>query len=79
MYAASLRNYAARLQGKARLLVSEAMPSAVEKADGWYRWQIVLRASSNSVITGAWRWIVAARPAPSSLRVSLDIDALNLV
>lgn len=61
------------------LLVSEAMPSALEKADGWYRWQLVLRAPSATIIVKAWRWIVDQRPPPKGLKVALDVDAFNLV
>jgi len=76
MYARSLAKYAARCEG---FKVSDAMPSALEKADGWYRWQVVLRAPSNGVIVQAWRWISGVRPAPKALRVAIDIDAHNLV
>ena len=84
MYAASLRRYANRLgegrRGGGRgLVVGEALPSALEKADGRYRWQIVMRSSSASELARAWRWIAAARPAPRGLRVGVDIDAFNLV
>ena len=83
MYAESLRRYAAKLPagGEAgrRLVVSEAMPSAIEKADGWYRWQIVLRAPSNAAIAAAWRWIATSRPPPRGLLAALDADAVNLV
>lgn len=61
------------------LLVSEAVPSALEKADGWYRWQIVLRAPSARAIVTAWRTVAARRPPPKSLRIAIDIDAHNLV
>ena len=74
MYAASL----GRL-GRTGLRVSEAMPSALEKADGWYRWQVVLRSKSASAIVGAWRWISSVRPPPKALRVTVDIDAVNLL
>ena len=74
MYAASLCKL-----GKAGLRVSEAMPSALEKADGWYRWQVVLRSRSASAIVGAWRWISSVRPPPKALRVSVDIDAVNVL
>ena len=76
MYAASLGNYFRSSKG---CLVGEAVPSALEKADGWYRWQIVLRASSAAAIAKGWRWISAERPAPSALRVSMDIDAFDLL
>jgi primosomal protein N' (replication factor Y) len=80
MYAASLRKYAGRLgDGGRGLVVSEALPSALEKADGRYRWQVVMRARSAGALARAWRWIVAARPAPKGLRVGIDIDAFNLV
>ena len=74
MYAASL----GRL-GRTGLRVSEAMPSALEKADGWYRWQVVLRSKSASAIVGAWRWISSVRPPPKALRVTVDIDAVNVL
>ena len=72
MYAQSLR----KIKG---LDVSEAMPSALEKVEGWYRWQIVIRATGAAEIVRAWRWISAARPAPKNLRIALDVDAYNLV
>ena len=75
MYAASLGN----LEGRGGLVVSDAMPSALEKADGWYRWQIVLRAPSASAIVRAWRWIASARPVPKGVRVHLDMDAVSLM
>ena len=78
MYAESLRRYAKRAAG-AWMLVSDAMPSALEVVAGRYRWQIVLRAASNSTIVAAWKWISALRPPPKNLRVSLDIDAFDLV
>ena len=82
MYAASLRKLAKTVEGRgaaARLLVGEAVPSAIEKADGWYRWQVILRAGSAATLVRAWRWIAAARPAPAALRVTVDIDAFNVL
>lgn len=77
MYAASLRKYAGRAKGD--LVVGEAIPSALEKADGRYRWQVVLRARTAGTLARAWRWISSSRPAPRWLRVGVDIDAFNLV
>ena len=74
MYAASLKKLA-----KPGFAVSEAMPAALEKADGWYRWQIVVRSASASAIARAWRWISSVRPPPKDVRVFMDIDALNLL
>jgi len=72
MYAASLK----KIRG---IDVSDAMPSALDRVDGWYRWQIVLRAVAAATIVRAWHWIVSERPAPRALRVALDVDAYNLV
>ena len=72
MYAASLK----KIKG---LHVSEAMPNALEKAEGWYRWQIVIRSDSAASIVRAWRWISSERPAPKNIRIALDVDAHNLV
>ena len=71
--------YAASLAKCAGLTVTDAMPSALEKAEGWYRWQVMVRAKSAAAIVKAWRWLVSVRPAPSALRVSLDVDAYSLM
>ena len=70
--------YAASLAKCAGLTVTDAMPSALERVDGWYRWQVMVRARSAAAIVRAWRWIAAARPAPAALRVALDVDAYAL-
>jgi len=84
MYAKSFRAYAARIAGGTErtgrhFLVGEAVPSALEKADGQYRWQIVLRAERPSDIVSAWRWLMGVRPPPKNLLLALDLDAYNLV
>ena len=82
MYAKSLRNYFQTFQASQTsqtCLVGEAAPCALEKAEGRYRWQIVLRAANAATITKAWRWISAARPVPKAIRVTLDVDAFNLI
>ena len=72
MYAASLR----KVEG---LEVSEALPSVIEKADGEYRWQVVVLAQSAARIVQSWRWLVAARPVPKEIRAGLDVDAYDLI
>ena len=72
MYAESLK----KVKG---LEVGDAVPSALEKAEGWYRWQIVIRAQSVALTVKAWRWLLDVRPAPKELRVALDVDAFNLM
>ncbi len=80
MYSSSLKNYAASAARKGeKIVVSDALPSALEKADGLFRWQVVMRAASSAAIVRAWRWIVSVRKPPATLRISLDVDALNLV
>ena len=91
MYAASLRNYFTNTRtlrqgrqaydsnGVRRCIVGDATACALEKAEGRYRWQVVLRAASIASITKAWRWISSVRPAPKGLRITLDVDAFNLI
>jgi len=78
MYAESLKRYAKSAPGHG-MLVSDAMPAALEVVAGRYRWQIVLRATSNATIVAAWKWISSNRPPPKNLRIALDIDAFDLV
>ena len=77
MYAKSFAAFAKR-NSSLGLVVSEAVPSVLEKADGWYRWQIVLRSASAKTLATAWRWILARRPPPKTIRLAIDIDAHNL-
>ena len=72
MYSRSL----AKVDG---LSVGDAVPSALEMADGWHRWQIVVRSERTSRIVRAWKWLVGERPAPNGLRVAIDIDAFNML
>ena len=72
LYAKSLSKYPG-------LTVSEAMPPALERAEGWYRYQVQIRATSSKQIATAWRWIAQARPVPKDLRIALDIDAINVM
>ena len=79
MYAKSLQAFARRDGDGGRFDVAEAVPSALEKADGWYRWQILARATDARALIRAWRWLVAVRPPPAGLRLAMDMDALNLL
>ena len=72
MYAESLK----KVRG---LQTGGAVPSALEKSEDWYRWQILLMAPSARTIVQAWRWISSERPPPKDVRISLDLDAFNLV
>ena len=81
MYAKSLIHFAERLTEKHRghMVASEASPCALEKADDWYRWQVIMRADNSNWITAAWVWVRTARPAPDTLKTIVDIDAYNLM
>ena len=72
LYSKSLAKYP-------ELTVTDAIPPALEKADGWYRFQIQIRSGTARRIAAAWRWITAARPVPKELRAYIDIDALNVM
>ena len=71
MYSESLK----KVKG---LDAGDAVPCALEKADGWYRWQVVLRSKSAALAAKAWRWLSLARPAPRDVRVFIDIDAFAM-
>ena len=84
MYAKSLQTLASKSNNQTirrsdNFLVGEASPCALEKAEGRYRWQIVMRAANAATITRAWRWISSVRPVPKAIRVTLDVDAFNLI
>jgi primosomal protein N' (replication factor Y) len=82
LYARALAGYAAKFNARSpmsRFFVSEAVPAALAKAEGWYRHQIVLRAPAAKDLVAAVKWIRAARPVPDGLRLSFDVDALNLL
>ena len=61
------------------LTVGEAVPCALEKAEGRYRWQIVVRSASAGAAVRSWKWLVGVRPPPPALRVAIDVDAISLV
>ncbi len=71
--------YAEALGGLQSVRSSGAAPNPLEKADGWYRWQIVLRAEKPGAIVKAWKWISRARPLPQGVRCAIDMDAMNLI
>lgn len=84
VYAKALARWAARANGGARdddgpFRVSEAEEAALLKADGWFRYQIVLRAPSVREMTEAVKWIEGVRPPPPEIRIVYDVDALNVV
>lgn len=61
------------------IAVTEALPPALEKAEGWYRFMVQIRAMRSADIAAAWRWIANARPLPKDVRSAIDIDALSVM
>ena len=59
--------------------VTDAIPPALEKADGWYRFQVQIRSRTAKRIAAAWRWITQARPVPKEIRAYIDIDAISVM
>ena len=61
------------------LSVSGAMPPALERAEGWFRYQVQIRSLSSGRIVSAWRWLSGERPVPDAVKASLDVDALDVM
>ena len=58
--------------------MSEAAEAPLAKAEGWFRYQIVVRAPAAKDIVVAVKWIESARPVPKDVRLAVDIDAQSL-
>ena len=71
--------YAQSLQKVKGLEVGDAIPSVLAKAEGWHRWQITVLAASVALTVRSWHWILGVRPPPKELRLTLDVDAFNLL
>ena len=81
LYARSLADWAKKYgtaKGAGLFRVSEAAEAPLAKAEGWFRYQIVVRAPSARDIVSAVRWIESARPVPKDVRLAFDVDAQNL-
>ena len=82
LYARSLGEWAKKVNTTANAAVfrvSEAAEAPLSKADGWFRYQVVLRTPTAKAAVDAVKWLRSARPAPEALRISFDVDALNLM
>ena len=81
LYAKSLASWSRQFnaaRGDGLFRVSEAEEAPLLKAEGWFRYQIVLRTPAARDAVAAVRWVESARPAPAGLRIAFDVDALNL-
>ena len=92
LYSHSLKNFADALKTNSarhgvralptsdtRFEVGDALPSVLEKADGWYRWEVVVRSGAAKDISRAWKWLISVRPPPKDLHIGIDLDAYNLL
>ncbi len=80
LYAKSLASWAKKFNSahKADLFrVSEAEEAPLLKAEGWFRYQIIVRAPAAKDVVTAVKWIESVRPAPKDLRIAFDVDAQN--
>ena len=59
--------------------VSEAAEAPLSKADGWFRYHVVLRTPTAKAAVDAVKWLRSVRPPPEALRIAFDVDALNLM
>ena len=81
LYAKSLSSWAAKYNAAHHadlFRVSEAAEAPLAKAEGWFRFQVVVRAPASKDIVAAVKWVESARPAPKDLRIAFDVDAQNL-
>ena len=59
--------------------MSEAAEAPLSKADGWFRYHVVLRTPTAKAAVDAVKWLKSVRPPPDALRIAFDVDALNLM
>ncbi len=83
LYSHSLQAYAGRFNAAkaedVRFEVSEAVPAALAKAEGWFRYQVIVRAPQARDLVEAVKWLRQTRPAPNGLKIAFDVDAVNLM
>ena len=82
LYAQALEGWAKKANatsGSEGFRVSEAAEAPLSKADGWFRYHVVLRTPTAKAAVAAVKWLRSVRPPPEALRVAFDVDALNLM
>ena len=82
LYAQALEGWAKKANtssGNSGFRVSEAAEAPLSKADGWFRYHVVLRTPTAKAAVDAVKWLRSARPPPEALRIAFDVDALNLM
>ena len=82
LYARSLEGWAKKANassGNEGFRVSEAAEAPLSKADGWFRYHVVLRTPTAKAAVDAVKWLRSVRPPPEGLRIAFDVDAINLM
>ena len=82
LYAQALEGWAKKANatsGSEGFRVSEAAEAPLSKADGWFRYHVVLRTPTAKTAVDAVKWLRSVRPPPEALRIAFDVDALNLM
>ena len=82
LYARSLEGWAKKANAKSGnngFRVSEAAEAPLSKADGWFRYHVILRTPTAKSAVDAVKWLRSVRPPPEALRIAFDVDALNLM
>ena len=74
----SFEELRSEIKEKIRACKTQDELKALAKAEGWFRYQVVIRAPSTKDIVKAVKWIEAERPAPKELRIAFDVDAIDL-
>jgi primosomal protein N' (replication factor Y) (superfamily II helicase) len=59
--------------------VNAAVPSPIERAKGFYRYQILLRTKLIRRLSGAVRSIIDKLTLPEEVRVVVDVDPYQLL
>ena len=82
LYAQALEGWAKKANatsGSEGFRVSESAEAPLSKADGWFRYHVVLRTPTAKAAVDAVKWLRSVRPPPEALRIAFDVDALNLM
>jgi primosomal protein N' (replication factor Y) len=76
---AYVREFAGSAGASSALRVSDACPAPLAKAKGLFRYQVLLRAASSRTMTRPLRALMAKKPMPQGVSLSVDVDALNIM
>ena len=74
------RCYADELKGcGVPMIVSDAAPAPLARAKGFYRYQVLMRSPSAKKMVKALRDLMACQKMSDDVRMSVDVDAMNMM